>query len=156
MMRRLLHLSKRINTFLKMDTRDKLILIEAFILSGIVRAIIFFIPFNRIKKYIGTYNSESPEETESSCYEMIKKVAWAVALVSNYTPWESKCLVQALTAQKMLKKRHIYSTLYLGVAREGENKLNAHAWLRSGRVLVTGGYGWSRFKVVAKFSNSYI
>ena len=34
------------------------------------------------------------------------------------TPWESKCLVRAMTAKKMMKKRGYKTTLYLGVGKD--------------------------------------
>ncbi len=36
------------------------------------------------------------------------------------TPWESKCLVRAMTAKKMMKKRGYKTTLYLGVGKDEE------------------------------------
>jgi len=126
---------------------------QAFVLCGIVRGFILHVPFNKIKKYIGIYNKESVREIEVSQYKLIRKIALAVNSASRYTPWESKCLVQALVAQKMLKSRKIYSTLYLGVAKEGENAIKAHAWLRTGSIIVTGAYEAKNFKEVARFSN---
>ena len=60
--------------------------------------------------------------------------------ICNKTAWESKCLVRALTAQKLLKQKGIGSTLYLGCGY-AEDKMVAHAWLRCGELYVTGGDG---------------
>ena len=65
--------------------------------------------------------------------------------------WESKCLVRAMTARKLLKEAGIHSTLYLGVGKD-EGKMIAHAWLRCGQMYVTGGNG-SSYAMVAKFRN---
>ena len=146
-------LCRKTKTFIKIDNGDKSMFFEAFILCGIYRLAILIIPFNKLKRCFGMYNSESPENIETEFYKTIKKIDWAVEQVSMYTPWQSKCLVQALTAQRMLKRRKIHSTLYLGVAREGQSKINAHAWLRSGRCLVTGGIGYDSFTQVAKFAS---
>lgn len=152
-MLKLSQLNKKAVNFLKRNSRDKLLCIQAFILCGIARITILLISFNKIKKYIGTYNKESSFDIENSQYQYIKKISWAVNRASQFTPWESKCLVQALTAQRMLKHRNIYSTLYLGVAKDGEKDMKAHAWLRSGAMIVTGGYESKHFKEVARFSN---
>ena len=55
----------------------------------------------------------------------------------------------------MLRRRGLPSTLYLGVARDGEagSGARAHAWLRSGHVVVTGGAGREQFTVVASFAD---
>lgn len=144
-------LIRKIKTFLSFTFKDKVLLLEALLLTGIARVIMLLIPFQKYKRYIGTHNEETPYETDINHYETIKKVAWAVSSISRYTPWESKCLVQALTAQRMLKKRRISSTLYLGVAKDGGDGLKAHAWLRCGQIFVTGGYNKNEFKEVAKF-----
>lgn len=68
----------------------------------------------------------------------IRQVQQATAAMSKYTPWESMCLVQALAAKKYLQGMGIESTLYLGTAKQAEGSLQAHAWLRSGSVYVTG------------------
>lgn len=68
----------------------------------------------------------------------IRQVQQATAVMSKYTPWESKCLVQALAAKKYLQRMGIESTLYLGTAKQKEGSLEAHAWLRSGSMYVTG------------------
>jgi hypothetical protein len=78
----------------------------------------------------------------------------AVQIISNHTMWESKCLVRAIAALKMLERRHIDSTLYLGTARDDNGMMIAHAWLRSGPFYVTGAEGMHRFAVVGMFAKS--
>jgi alkylated DNA repair dioxygenase AlkB len=51
----------------------------------------------------------------------------------------------------MLKRRGIPSTVYLGVDRGRRQWLDAHAWLRSGEVVLTGGAGRQRFKTIGVF-----
>jgi hypothetical protein len=141
---------------MRTNPKDKFLFFEAFILCGIIRMIILLIPFNKIRNSIGGYNQDNLKEVSASEYKVVKRVARAIYQATKYTPWESKCLVQALTAQRMLKKRKIYSTLYLGVAKEGKKKVKAHAWLRCGQVFVTGGYEKKGFVQVAKFYNGGI
>ena len=50
----------------------------------------------------------------------------------------------------MLRRRRIPSTLYLGVSTEA-GRLEAHAVLRSGRNLITGGQGQERYTRIASF-----
>jgi hypothetical protein len=145
--------SKKIKSFLKRSTGDKLLLLKSFILCGLVRIFILLIPFKRLKKHIGIHNEESSFDIDNSHYKFIKKVAWAVNRASQLTPWQSKCLVQAITAQRILMAHNIYSTLYLGLAKGGEKEIIAHAWLRSGALIVTGYSEMGNFKEVARFSN---
>jgi hypothetical protein len=53
---------------------------------------------------------------------------------------------------KMLERRNIESTVYLGTAKDENGKLIAHAWLRSGSFILTGSEEMSRFVVVSKFA----
>lgn len=62
------------------------------------------------------------------------------------------CLAQAIAAQAMLRRRGIASTVYLGLAREARYGLGAHAWVRSGGMILTGRAGHRRFHVVATFA----
>ncbi|MBW7458870.1 lasso peptide biosynthesis B2 protein, partial [Paenibacillus sepulcri] len=74
--------------------------------------------------------------------------------VSRHTPWESKCLVRAIAGMKMLERRRIDSTLYMGTAKDKTGQLIAHAWLRSGPVYITGAEVMNRFIVVQKFAKA--
>ena len=58
-------------------------------------------------------------------------------------------LVRALAAQRLLCRRGLSSTLYLGCGME-EGKMVAHAWLRFGEMYVTGGDGGG-YTTVARF-----
>ncbi len=74
--------------------------------------------------------------------------------MSRHTWWESQCLVMAIAAMKMLDRRGIESTLYLGTARDADGKMIAHAWLRSGNIYLTGFEEMRKFTVVGKFGNA--
>ena len=62
-----------------------------------------------------------------------------ITAISRYTPWKSLCMVQALTAQTILSIKRIPCTIYLGIAKDDQQKLQAHAWLMCGDFVVTGG-----------------
>ena len=72
---------------------------------------------------------------------------------ANNTPWESACLAQSLTAQRMLKRRGIPGVFYLGVMK-GENvkeNMSAHAWSQCGETIITGHKGYEDYAVVSVF-----
>jgi hypothetical protein len=102
-----------------------------------------------MKKHYGITGEESPADESKENYSKAMKIAYHVNRIAEHTPWESKCLVRALTAQKLLTKKKISSTLYLGVKKDGE-KMVAHAWIRTGGFYATGGTG-EGYTVVAKF-----
>lgn len=152
-MQNLLILNRRIKKFIKLNINIKIDLFKAFLYTAFYRICILFIPFNKLKKRMGKYKEESVNIVPDEVYEVARYISWVVNTVSKYTPWESKCLVQALTVQKMLKWRNISSTIYLGVNKDKDNKIQAHAWSRVGEMIVTGGEVKDYFTQVAKFSN---
>jgi hypothetical protein len=153
-MKNLFQLIKKTPKFFRLSSRDRALLIEAFLFTGLIRFKILFFHFYKLASYSGKHKEESPWEISHGEKIIVNEIGDAVNLVCKYTPWESKCLVKALTVQIMLKKRKIGSTIYLGVARDKKNKPIAHAWLRSGTDIITGGYEYKRFTEVAKFGSS--
>lgn len=139
---------KRIYYFLKYN-KEKRLTIAVWFLAGLFRMCILIVPAKYMKKFYGISGEESPMTESEEVYQKAMKIAHYVNRAASRTPWETKCLVRALTAQKLLAKQKIASTLYLGVGRE-DGEMVAHAWLRTGNFYLTGGNG-ERYAVVAKF-----
>ena len=135
--------------FLKLNPQKRLTLL-AYVYSAIFRFKIYFIKSKYLRKGWGREGMESSESVEPWKYTYAKNVAYVVDRICNKTAWESKCLVRALTAQKLLKQKGISSTMYLGCGYD-EGRMVAHAWLRCGKYYVTGGDG-SGYSVVDKFA----
>lgn len=146
-------LIRKIKTFFMLENRKKIRFVQAFIYTGIIRAFIVFVPFNKLSKKMGNHKDESSNDVDINSYRIAKETSWAVNQAAGQTPWESKCLVQALTAQKILRRKGVPSTLYLGVKKNKDNEMVAHAWLRCGSYYVTGGYNRREYAVVAKFAS---
>ena len=146
-------LFKKCKTFIRLNNKLKVKYCKAFIYTGCARAFILFMPFNKLRKRMGKVKEESPEEVDKNTYKEARDVSEVVGIVSRHTPWESKCLVQALTAQKLLKEKGISTTLYLGVRKDKDNNMLAHAWTRCGKYYVTGGANKDGYAVVTKFSS---
>lgn len=139
---------KKLYKFIRKSTNRRLYL-KVFFLSGYFRINILTMPKVKLQKLMGVFNEESAQEEPTERYRQAAVVAKAVNRVCEITPWESKCLVRALTAQSILKKLQIPSTLYLGVGKK-EDEMMAHAWLRTGKYYITGGSG-EGLALVAKF-----
>ena len=123
--------------------------IHILFLSAFYRFLILLIPTKRLQSFMGTQNEESTTEVSQEWLWEAARISHIINRICQHTPWESKCLVRAMTAQHLLKRKHIPSTLYLGVGKDDDNMI-AHAWLRCGEFYVTGGTG-EQFAVVAKF-----
>lgn len=134
--------------FLKYNHHKRLT-VQAYVYSGFFRLSLLLVKPARLRKYWGTEGKESPAEADAESCRYAKRVAYAVGHVCGKTAWESKCLVRALTAQRLLKRKGIPSTLYLGCGME-DGRMVAHAWLRCGRMYVTGGDG-TGYSIVDRF-----
>ncbi|KUK65689.1 MAG: hypothetical protein XD84_0306 [Desulfotomaculum sp. 46_80] len=145
-------LLKNIIKFCALPWREKGLFTEAFFLTGMVRLIILALPFRWLAPALGKHMQESPDNEDVIRLKAARRIGWIVESVSRFTPWESKCLVQAITGKIMLRQYGIANTLYLGVGKN-EQSLVAHSWLRCGKVILTGGHDLRRFTVVGKFAD---
>lgn len=134
--------------FMKYNTQKRLTVL-AYLYSAKFRFQIRFFKPKYLHKYWGIEGEESPEAEKPWKYKYSYNVSKVVNRICSKTAWESKCLVRALTAQKLLKNKGINSTLYLGCGFD-EGKMVAHAWLRVGSFYVTGGDG-TNYSIVDKF-----
>ncbi|WP_411738677.1 lasso peptide biosynthesis B2 protein [Peribacillus sp. S4] len=146
-----MNIAKKAQTFLRLNFKTKLLYIEAFLHLGRARYL-KSISFSKVAPTLGEQMKESSYELIAADKEILANVSRAINIMSRYTIWESQCLVKAMAAMKMLEKRKIDSTLYLGTAKDENGGLIAHAWLRSGPFYITGAEVMDRFTVVSKFS----
>lgn len=145
-------LLKLLEKFNELEWKSKKDFIKAYIYTGFFRAYILFIPFRKLVNRMGKVKCESPKEVDEDTYFEAQRIGSIVLKASKYTFWKSLCLVQALTAQKLLRDKNISTTIYLGLLKDNKNNIIAHAWTRCGTYFVTGGENNKKFTVVAKFS----
>lgn len=69
----------------------------------------------------------------------LKEIRKAVIQTNYFAIWENRCLVQSFAVRRMLNKRKIQSVLSIGVAKDEEKELKAHAWIKSGEVELVSG-----------------
>ena len=135
-------------------TKRRGLTVKAVFYAAVARFRIYFFPGSRLHRYLGEKDREtSRDEPGQEQKRDIFFVSDKVARVARRVPWESKCLVQAMVAQRLLRDYHLSSTLYLGVGRdkENDNKMIAHAWVRCGPYSICGGIG-EGYAAVAKFT----
>ena len=129
----------------------RLLLIEAVCWLGWARLLVLTLPFRWIVRLWGLHPQPLPGNDAAPAppaTRTVHAVQDALAAVSRYTPWRSNCLAQALAANRMLHRRRLPSTLYLGVAKPADRPFAAHAWLRCGAQFVTGEAGRQQFTPV--------
>jgi len=145
---------QKFKKFTKLSSEEKKLFFEAYMILGIMRTAILTISFKRLTRSLDhkAKKKELPELSEQEM-KIAKRVGESIMRASAYTPWESACLAQSLTAQKMLQKRGIPGVFYLGAMKdeESEEKMKAHAWSQCGDTIITGGGGHEKFTVLSVF-----
>lgn len=124
------------------------------VLLAVSRVAILTVSFNQLAHHLGAKADSSAllpllnpmEEARAA------QISQAVCLAASYTPWNSNCFTQAVTARLMLGFYSIPYALYFGMMRDPISKeFKAHAWVVAGRVHVTGGSCFEQFTIVGCF-----
>ncbi|MCF8214107.1 MAG: lasso peptide biosynthesis B2 protein [Chitinophagaceae bacterium] len=131
---------------------DYFFFVEAWAMLHLAKLVILFVPFKKIASWMGRLQMESTHHLQQTVVPI--KIEHAVRRASRYTLHESKCYDQALTAKALLGQSRLPSTIYFGLAKEGNNQLMAHAWVRCGSRIITGKAGMERFTIVACFGDA--
>jgi len=152
---------RKICSFLSIKNREKLWFFLLFILSGFSRAAVLTLPFRRVAPYLGRHFQNT--QLAALVSEKQLRTAWRIGriteLTAAYTPWQSKCLIQAMMAKFLLSYYDIPYVMYLGVTKsaaraagkQDANNLQAHAWLTVGPWVITGREGHRAFTIVSTF-----
>ena len=144
----------------RLPRRRKLILAEAVYWLTVARICHLMLPFKRFSSVFGLAGASSPQEVEPATSEHAFEICHNIDRISRVLPFETLCLQQAFAAKKMLSRRGILATTYLGVHKDrdqrysGQSGTIAHAWIRVGRDIVIVGETVSNFVPIASFSDT--
>ncbi len=147
-------LLQKTRSALKLPLREQLWFTFLYPLSGFIRLSMLCLPMRVNHRYYGKHYGNY--RLSALVSERQRHTAWRIGriceLVSRYTPWESKCLVQAIMAITVLRLYRIPYVLYLGVKPATNSEgMKAHAWVGVGAWIVTGREGHRAFAVVSTF-----
>ncbi len=142
---------RKIRSFVRIPLSDKLLFGEAFLLSAYVKCTLLFLPFSKVKRWLGRPATVSEESGFEGNKDLAVKVRNAVKLCGKYAPWPTECYTRALTAKIMLKRRNVGGTLNFGFYRKQDGEMLAHAWLQSSGILITGFCDFSKYETHSSF-----
>jgi len=123
---------------------------EAACLLTFFRAALNFLPTERLTAWMGRYDQRQPSIPPAMASETIGRVQWSIDAAARHAPLTFVCFPRSLAAYFMLRRRHIVSKLFYGVAREAD-QLTAHTWVKVGDCTVVGGEAESQFTVLHTF-----
>lgn len=138
--------------FPRLPSARKFLLCEALASLAAARIVLACVPFRRIAAWLGTSGAEGPAGATPEETRTAEAVGWAVGVMGGRVPWDGRCLAQALAATSMLRRRGVEGTVSFGVCEGESAEFDAHAWLRVGTLIVTGGPGHDRFKTITTFA----
>jgi hypothetical protein len=151
----MLHILQRKTFSLFRQSRfTQLWLSPVWLLLGFSKIAIFAIPFRRLVLYLGSAIGVEPLVPLLNPYQEMRaaQISRVVRLAAHYTPWDSNCFPQAVTARLLLGLYRIPYALYFGLIRDLDlGEFKAHAWVAAGRVQVTGGSSFGHYTVVGCF-----
>jgi hypothetical protein len=144
----------RLGKFLLLPSADRWLVSETVLFLALARVAVVVLPFRMVASALGKQSidlADTSEITEPS--PQIDRVRWALRRISCHTPWRSNCLAKAFAGRLMLRRRRIASTVFFGMAKNSDGRLQAHAWLRTGNKALTGGSNLDRYAILAKFTD---
>jgi hypothetical protein len=134
-------LFRKFRTFRAMRPHERQLAGEAAMNMLAARIALAVLPFARIARWMGPFSEpgSAPAGAGPASAALVEQLRSAIAAVAPNLPFRSDCLVQALAAQAMCRRRGITSTVHMGacpagVLREGET----HAWSEASGVPLTG------------------
>lgn len=139
--------------FLGLTWAERGLVLEALLRLGLARLAVKALPFQKVVSLLGEKGRETPQEPlPQDQADTARRVSLAIRRTRRFTPWDSNCLAQAIAACQMLRRRGVPTTAYLGAALGGPKGMIAHAWVRSGKQIITGFEGMRRYGIVARYA----
>ncbi len=152
---RILKIAGKLRTVLRLPFREVVWIAFIYPLSALFRLAVLLIPFRVLARFMGTHLRQQEPSPLASETQLL--LAWRIGLIcrlaARYTPWKSKCLVQAMMTRTLLGYYHIPYVIHLGVmkADQGRASIQAHAWVKVGRLVVSGRESHKPFTVLASY-----
>ena len=140
--------------FFALSPEEKKLFLEAYLMLGFMRAAISTIPFKRLTRTLQhSQDYIHPVTLTAEQLHTAELVGKMITQAANNTPWNSTCLAQALTAQRILIRRDIPGVFYLGAKKnkDTKEKMAAHAWAQCGETIITGERSHEAFTILSVF-----
>lgn len=127
---------KQLPRFLRLTSGERQLLINTFVLLGLVRLGLYFLPFQSLQRLLANI-SQVKSDNQKGRQNELGKIVRAVNISSRYLPGDVKCLARALTTQVLMSRRGFLPELRIGVAKGEKGQLEAHAWVENqGKVVI--------------------
>ena len=117
--------------FFTLRPRERALLGQAALTLALTRVGLWLIPLGNLRRLLEPSSRSAGNATAG-------EIAWAIAAAARRLPWMT-CLVEALTAQRLLRQAGLSCELRIGMRRAAGNRpIEAHAWVVSDGQVVAG------------------
>lgn len=138
---RVRRLRKRWRRWRELSAAERVLLLRAFVVVAAVRVSLWTLPLGVTRRVAATTGRGIGSHS-------VERLAWAVAVASRYLP-RATCLPQAVALQALLIHAGHESRLEIGVTKDGDRRIEAHAWVTCGGRVVIGGPEVGRYELMA-------
>jgi len=120
--------------------KEKFLIIEAYFFLFYYSFLIHFIPFRWWECKVGR-KMQPLNNRELTYYQrdQIKKLKRSLIRANKLFFYFGKCFAMSLSLKKMMERRGIRSTLFIGIRKDEIGNLKIHAWLNFGNISIYGG-----------------
>jgi hypothetical protein len=126
-----------LHKFTCLPPADRRLLVTAAIVLGLVGAALRLVSFKKLLHLTEEF-SHTTSHRQNPFPPSSERITWAVAAVSRRIPFLSRCLTQAVAAKILLTRCGHPALMRIGVSRNENGRLEAHAWVESQGVVVIG------------------
>jgi hypothetical protein len=133
---------------------EKALSLLAFILMLMSAVALRLVHFRRIAPLLGKTMEGIAYVPLANAHELsnARMVRRTVLRAARLSPLRSDCLPQAIVAAILCRLLRVPAAVHLGVKLdEGPRKIDAHAWVCSGREAICGGRSFGRYTPVSCF-----
>lgn len=125
---------KRLRRVFSLSQDNRQLLLATLGLLTAVRLGLWLLPFRRVLQLLAYISQPTPGQQASTA---VSRIVWAVEVVSRCMPGEVKCLARALVTQVLMNRCGYLAHLRIGVAKDAQGTLQAHAWIEhQGKVAI--------------------
>ncbi|QKG72459.1 lasso peptide biosynthesis B2 protein [Erythrobacter mangrovi] len=139
----------KLASFLALDGADRWATFEALFDLAVAQLRVRLVPPRKWRSSFGPIAAGGDlVALDPDAIAPVRRVRLAVLRATRNLPTDPNCLPQALAARRMLERRGIASSLFLGAERDADGKPRFHAWLKVGPEWVTGLCDESRYTLL--------
>ena len=129
---------KALRSWWNLPSSDRRLVIQVAFMMIMVRLALRFLPV-KITRRLLAWDEPTCRMPAMNDPAYKDRVVWAVSAVGRQILGDGPCLTQALATQWLLKRRGYRASIHIGVTKDRNARLVAHAWVESDGVIVIGG-----------------